>query len=93
MLKVAQDACLLSAPASSTDVRLCLPLQPVVLAHSWGDNVVRNFMRWAENEQSGWCEDHLEAYISIAGPVLGVPKAVSACLSGPAPTLSLLHYQ
>ncbi len=39
-------------------------------------------MRWAENEQSGWCEKHLEAYVNIAGPVLGVPKAVTACLSG-----------
>ncbi|KAL0043739.1 hypothetical protein WJX82_004801 [Trebouxia sp. C0006] len=54
----------------------------VVLSHSWGDNVFRNFMRWAENEQSGWCEKHLEAYVNIAGPVLGVPKAVTACLSG-----------
>jgi len=39
-------------------------------------------MRWAENEESGWCEKHLEAYVNIAGPVLGVPKAVTACLSG-----------
>ena len=59
-----------------------LAVQPVVLAHSWGDNVFRNFMRFAENEQSGWCEEHLEAYVNIAGPALGVPKAVSACLSG-----------
>ena len=56
--------------------------QAVVLSHSWGDNVFRNFMRWAENEEPGWCEAHLEAYVNIAGPVLGVPKAVSACLSG-----------
>ena len=39
-------------------------------------------MRWAENEQSGWVDQHMEAYVNIAGPVLGVPKAVSACLSG-----------
>lgn len=54
----------------------------VVLSHSWGDNVFRNFMRWAENEEAGWCEKHVEAYVNIAGPVLGVPKAVTACLSG-----------
>ena len=39
-------------------------------------------MRWAENEEAGWCEKHVEAYVNIAGPVLGVPKAVTACLSG-----------
>ena len=60
-----------------------------MLSHSWGDNVFRNFMRWAENEEPGWCETHLEAYVNIAGPVLGVPKAVSACLSGQAPHLTL----
>ena len=46
-------------------------------------------MRWAENEESGWCETHLEAYVNIAGPVLGVPKAVSACLSGQSPHFTL----
>lgn len=44
-------------------------------------------MRWAENEESGWCNKHVEAYLNIAGPVLGVPKAVSACLSGSPPLL------
>ena len=39
-------------------------------------------MRWAENKEPGWCDKHIEAYVNIAGPVLGVPKAVSACLSG-----------
>lgn len=39
-------------------------------------------MRWAENQEKGWCDKHVEAYVNIAGPVLGVPKAVSACLSG-----------
>lgn len=53
-----------------------------MLSHSWGDNVFRNFMRWAENQENGWCDKHIEAYVNIAGPVLGVPKAVSACLSG-----------
>ena len=57
-------------------------LQTVVVSHSWGDNVFRNYMRWAENKQPGWCDKHIEAYVNIAGPVLGVPKAVTACLSG-----------
>ncbi|KAL3135758.1 hypothetical protein ABBQ32_007321 [Trebouxia sp. C0010 RCD-2024] len=57
-------------------------VKAVVLSHSWGDNVFRNYMRWAENEEKGWCDKHIEAYVNIAGPVLGVPKAVSACMSG-----------
>lgn len=44
-------------------------------------------MRWAENQEAGWCDKHIEAYVNIAGPVLGVPKAVSACMSGQ-PSLS-----
>lgn len=62
-------------------------LQAVVLSHSWGDNVFRNYMRWAENQEAGWCDKNIEAYVNIAGPVLGVPKAVSACMSGQ-PSLS-----
>lgn len=47
-------------------------------------------MRWAENEEKGWCDKHIEAYVNIAGPVLGVPKAVSACMSGQPLSISVL---
>ncbi len=55
----------------------------VVATHSYGDNVVRSFMAWAEAAAGpGWAEEHLEAVVNIAGTTLGVPKSVSALLSG-----------
>ena len=56
--------------------------QVVVLAHSWGDNVWRTFMRWATAEDAGWVERHVAAYVNIAGTVLGVAKSVTSLLSG-----------
>lgn len=53
-----------------------------ITAHSWGENVVRNFYHWVERKESGWVEKHVAAYINIAGTVLGVPKALTALLSG-----------
>eukprot|EP00891_Asterochloris_glomerata_P002292 jgi/Astpho2/2292/e_gw1.00040.193.1_t len=54
----------------------------LVLAHSWGDNVFRNFLHWADDQEAGWTEKHVAHYANMAGPVLGVPKAVTAMLSG-----------
>ena len=56
--------------------------QVMAVSHSWGDNVFRNFLRWAENQEPGWTEKHIAEYVNIAGPVLGVPKALTAMLSG-----------
>ena len=47
----------------------------------------RYFMSWVESESGGrggkgWVRKHLARYISIGGPMLGVPKVVTACLSG-----------
>lgn len=54
-----------------------------------GSSVALYFMKWVEAEGPGfgnggdrWCEDHLEAFTSIAGTFLGVPKAMAALLSG-----------
>ena len=55
------------------------------MSHSWGDNVFRAFMRWAAANDPEWVERHVASYVNIAGPVLGVPKAITALLSG-APT-------
>ena len=52
------------------------------MSHSWGDNVFRAFMRWAAASDPEWVERHVASYINIAGPVLGVPKAITALLSG-----------
>ena len=63
-------------------------VQVLVLAHSWGDNVFRNFLHWADDQEAGWTEQHVAHYGNLAGPVLGVPKAVTAMLSG---GLTLVH--
>ncbi|RDB25313.1 Phospholipid:diacylglycerol acyltransferase [Hypsizygus marmoreus] len=62
----------------------------VIAAHSMGSTVllvyILNF-KWVESPQHGaggldWVENHVEAYISIAGTHLGVAKAMTAFLSG-----------
>lgn len=54
----------------------------LITSHSWGENVVRNFLWWVERKEEGWTEANVANYVSIAGTVLGVPKAVAALLSG-----------
>ncbi|GFR45802.1 hypothetical protein Agub_g7258, partial [Astrephomene gubernaculifera] len=54
----------------------------VLTAHSYGENVVRAFMAWVEADQPGWVEAHVAAVVNIAGTSLGVPKSVSALMSG-----------
>ncbi|KAJ6558433.1 phospholipid:diacylglycerol acyltransferase [Mycena vulgaris] len=59
----------------------------VIAAHSMGATVVLYFFKWVESPAHGgggpdWVENHIEAYISIAGTHLGVAKAMSAFLSG-----------
>ena len=51
----------------------------MVVAHSFGENVFRNFLAWMERREPGWTELHVAIFFNIAGPVLGVPK-VSCCL-------------
>ena len=46
----------------------------MLVAHSWGENVVRNFLAWVERGEPGWTEAHVAVYFNIAGSVLGVPK-------------------
>ncbi|KAG8987079.1 hypothetical protein FRB90_003616, partial [Tulasnella sp. 427] len=52
-----------------------------------GRKVVLVGMKWVEAEGYGnggptWVEDHIESFVNIAGPMLGVPKAMTAFLSG-----------
>ncbi|EPQ28859.1 uncharacterized protein PFL1_03662 [Pseudozyma flocculosa PF-1] len=61
----------------------------VIVAHSMGSSVFFYFMKWVEAQGDGfgqggpdWVEEHIEAFTSIAGTFLGVPKAMSAMLSG-----------
>ncbi|SPC65375.1 probable LRO1 - a lecithin cholesterol acyltransferase-like gene, mediates diacylglycerol esterification [Ustilago sp. UG-2017b] len=61
----------------------------VIVAHSMGSSVFFYFMKWVEAEGEffgnggpNWVEDHIEAFTSIAGTFLGVPKAMAVMLSG-----------
>lgn len=59
----------------------------VIAAHSMGSTVLLYFFKWVESPLHGkggqnWVEDHIAAYISIAGTHLGVAKAMTAFLSG-----------
>ena len=63
----------------------------VVASHSWGDNVFRNFLVWVTEDDPDWVEKHIQAYVNIAGPVLGVAKSMTSLLSGLLMTLAHLH--
>jgi phospholipid:diacylglycerol acyltransferase len=64
---------------------------PVVLvAHSMGSQIVLYFFKWVTTAEkhggggggSDWVERHITTFVNIAGPLLGVAKAVPALLSG-----------
>lgn len=45
------------------------------------------FLKWVENDQGGnggkqWVNDHVESFVNIGGPMMGVPKALTSLLSG-----------
>jgi phospholipid:diacylglycerol acyltransferase len=66
----------------------------VVIAHSLGSQVWLYFQKWVEanpkESRDGiggggsniWMDTHIEAFINLAGPLLGAPKSVSTILSG-----------
>ncbi|KAJ3077061.1 hypothetical protein HK102_005299, partial [Quaeritorhiza haematococci] len=59
----------------------------VVLTHSMGSLVFHYFLNWVASEEGGrggkdWAEKYLKGWVNIAGPMLGVPKTISALLSG-----------
>ncbi len=62
----------------------------VLTSHSMGAIVVHYFFAWVTtNESQGggsggknWVDEHIHAYVNIAGAHLGVPKAASALTSG-----------
>lgn len=68
----------------------------VLLAHSMGSTVTLYFLKWVEADGFGnggprWVEDHIEAFFSVGGTFLGVPKAMSAFLSGEMKDTALLN--
>lgn len=45
------------------------------------------FLRWVQDPNGGnggsdWTEKHIASFVNIAGPMVGVPKALTAMLSG-----------
>ncbi|CAG8534380.1 1342_t:CDS:10 [Acaulospora morrowiae] len=59
----------------------------ILVGHSMGSLVTLYFFKWVESPNGGnggenWVNDHIESFINIGGPLLGVPKALSALLSG-----------
>jgi phospholipid:diacylglycerol acyltransferase len=61
-----------------------------VLAHSYGDTISRYFFEWVELPVSKggggggrkWVHTHVDSYVDIAGPMLGIPKTIPSLLSG-----------
>ena len=56
-------------------------------SHFTGATVVLYFLKWVESPLGGeggpnWVNEHIETFVNIGGPLLGVPKALSALLSG-----------
>ena len=54
----------------------------VILTHSYGAIVTSETLSAIETTDPGWMSRYIEAVVEIAGATLGVPKAVSALLSG-----------
>lgn len=62
----------------------------VIASHSMGSQIVLYFFKWVTTEEKyggggggvDWVEKHCAKFVNIAGPLLGVPKAVPALLSG-----------
>ena len=62
----------------------------VLAAHSMGSQLLVYFFAWVTTDEvdggggggRNWVDEHIHAFINIAGPMLGVPKAVPALLSG-----------
>lgn len=52
-----------------------------------GSTLFPYFLKWAESSKGGnggksWTDNHIEAFTNIAGPMIGVPKALASMLSG-----------
>ena len=55
----------------------------VVVAHSMGGNFMLFFTQWVTAHRGPtWMHDHVHALVKLAVPALGVPKVVTALLSG-----------
>ncbi|KAL3919931.1 MAG: hypothetical protein SGILL_003508, partial [Bacillariaceae sp.] len=70
----------------------------VIMGHSMGGPHVFFFLVWVgkPKEEGGggggpdWVEKHIHAYLDLAGPMMGLPKAASALLSGEMKDINML---
>ena len=65
----------------------------VLASHSMGALIVLYFFKWVESPGNGhgnggpdWCERHIAGWANIAGTLLGVPKAMAACVERSCPS-------
>ncbi|EKX47055.1 hypothetical protein GUITHDRAFT_159571 [Guillardia theta CCMP2712] len=57
----------------------------ILVAHSMGGNVLFYFLHWATaNRRRDWVDKYIHSVVGLAIPWLGVPKGISAVLSGEA---------
>ncbi|KAI8875464.1 hypothetical protein K501DRAFT_280347, partial [Backusella circina FSU 941] len=54
---------------------------------SIGSSMFPYFLKWVESPKGGnggssWTNDHIESFMDIAGPMMGVPKALTCMISG-----------
>ncbi|TPX39071.1 hypothetical protein SeLEV6574_g07438 [Synchytrium endobioticum] len=68
----------------------------IVISHSMGSLIWLYFMNWVESPLGGnggeyWVDDHIAAFVNIAGSLLGVPKTISSLLSGETRETALLN--
>ncbi|KAI5059452.1 hypothetical protein GOP47_0025771 [Adiantum capillus-veneris] len=68
----------------------------VAVPHSMGTLYFLHFMKWVESPAPmgggggpDWCAKHIKAVMNIAGPLLGVPKAVSGLFSSEAKDIAV----
>lgn len=58
-------------------------LSAVIVAHSFGGLVWQYFLQWVtENVHKNWVNDHIQDVIYVGVPLLGMPKALHALVSG-----------
>jgi hypothetical protein len=69
---------------TETELQLQLSkgVKPFLVSHSYGCQVTFTFLTWVEDKHPGWVDAHLAGYVNLAGPTLGLPKALSPLLSG-----------
>ncbi|ESL06493.1 phospholipid:diacylglycerol acyltransferase [Trypanosoma rangeli SC58] len=54
----------------------------VIISHSYGTDVLIDFLRWSDEHEPGWVNRHIAFWVNLGGPALGVAKSVSAVLTG-----------